>query len=213
MEQTVRNIIFDFGGVLVDLDKQRTLEAMRALGFEADEYVGTYGQKGPFAGLEIGETSPDDFYREVARLVVASKDGGPVGGLTPERIREAWNLMLVRIPPRRLQALLRLRGRYRLFLLSNTNVIHWEHTLTGPDFFGWQGHRADDFFERIFLSYEMHLAKPGEEIFRRAMAEAGLLPAETLFIDDSAANCATAGRLGLNTFCPVEADDWMPLFL
>lgn len=213
MEHTIRNIIFDFGGVIVDLDKQRSLDALRASGVDAGAFIGTYTQDGPFAGLEVGETAPDDFYREIARLAGASAACDSADALSPARIREAWNLMLVRIPPRRLQALLRLRERYRLFLLSNTNVIHWEHSVAGEAFFGWQGHRPEDFFERIFLSYELHLVKPGEAIFRRVLEETGLMPAETLFIDDSAANCATAERLGLHAFCPAEADDWMPLFL
>lgn len=214
MNPSIKNLIFDFGGVIVDLGKPRTLEAFRALGFDADAFIGTYGQGGPFAGLESGDTTPDDFYAEIARLATPFGTGAsPAGALTPERIRAAWNLMLVCIPPRRLQALLRLRRRYHLFLLSNTNVIHWEHSAAGDAFFGWQGHRPEDFFEHIFLSFELHLLKPGEAIFRRVIDVAGLQPAETLFIDDSAANCAAAERLGLNTFCPKEADDWMPLFL
>jgi len=212
MDKQIRNIVFDFGGVIVDLGKERTLESFGALGVDVSGFVGTYGQGGPFAGLETGETAPDVFCREVARLAVAP-GGQTEAPLSSERICEAWNRMLVRIPPRRLEALLRLRERYRLFLLSNTNSIHWDYAAAGEDFFGWNGHSPEDFFERIFLSYELHLLKPGEAIFRRLLDEAGLCPVETLFIDDSTANCAAAERLGLRVFCPKEADDWMPLFM
>lgn len=213
MNENIKNIIFDFGGVLVDLSKERTVEAFRALGFDAGTFIGTYGQGGPFASLEKGESTPEAFYAEIARLSTPFGTSPVAGVLTPERIRAAWNLMLVGIPPRRLQALLRLRRRYRLFLLSNTNRIHWELSEKGSAYFAWQGHRPEDFFEHIFLSCDLHLLKPGEAIFRRVLNEAGLCPSETLFIDDSAENCAAAARLGLSVFCPKEADDWMPLFL
>ncbi len=212
MEKGIKNVIFDFGGVLVDLDKQATLKAFRALGFDAEAFVGTYGQSGLFGDQERGVISTDEFCAEVARLSVSFGAGGQaVAAPTPDAICDAWNQMLVRIPPRRLQALLALRGRYRLFLLSNTNEIHWQYAqATG---FSWQGHRAEDFFERIFLSYELHLLKPDEAIFSHVLTEAGIRAEETLFIDDSAENCAAASCLGIQTFTPAEADDWLPLFL
>ncbi len=212
MKKGIKNVIFDFGGVLVDLDKQATLKAFRALGFDAEAFVGTYGQSGLFGDQERGVISTDEFCDEVARLSVGfCADGQMVETPTPEAICSAWNKMLVRIPPRRLQALLALRDRYRLFLLSNTNEIHWQHSLaTG---FSWEGHRAEDFFERIFLSYELHLLKPDEAIFRHVLTAAEICAEETLFIDDSAENCAVAASLGIHTFTPAEGDDWLPLFL
>lgn len=211
-ELDIKNIIFDFGGVIVDLDKDATAKAFRRMGFDVAGDIGMYAQNGPFARLELGEQREADFYRclmeEANRYPT---DAFSSDAVTTERIRMAWNLMLAGIPHRRLQALLRLRRRYRTFLLSNTNSIHWNYAC--QELFAWENHCPEDFFERIFLSYEMHLAKPDESIFRRALSEAGIEPGETLFIDDSDVNCAAARRVGLQAYCPARPDDWMPLFM
>ncbi len=213
MEQLsqIKNIIFDFGGVIVDLDKAATVNAFRSLGFDAEAFVGTYGQGGPFAGLEIGKITSEQFYAEIARLSGGFARGASAqDALTPESIRAAWNKMLVGIPPQRLQKILSLRERYRVFLLSNTNVIHWDFSC--DTLFSWQGHRPEDFFEHIYLSYEMHLLKPDEAIFHTVLECSGLRAEETIFIDDSKDNCRSAEGVGLHTFCPAYPDDWMNLF-
>lgn len=213
MEQLsqIKNIIFDFGGVIVDLDKSATVNAFRSLGFDAEAFVGTYGQSGPFAGLEIGNITPEQFYAEIARLSSDYVRKASVQEtLTPASIRAAWNKMLVGIPSHRLQKILSLRKQYQVFLLSNTNVIHWDYSC--DTLFSWQGHRPEDFFEHIYLSYEMHLLKPDEAIFRTVLERSGLHAEETLFIDDSKENCRSAEGVGLQTFCPNRPDDWMNLF-
>ena len=106
--------------------------------------------------------------------------------------------------------LLELRRRYTMYLLSNTNGIHWQWALEHA--FNYQGHRVEDFFDRIFLSYEMKLVKPDEEIFRRVIAETGLTPSETLFIDDAESNCRAAQALGIRTYMPQLCEDWRPIF-
>lgn len=211
-EPFVKNIIFDFGGVIVNLDKEAVTDAFRALGFDVRNNISYYAQQGPFARLERGEQTETEFYRSLVEEIECCPVGCvPSGSVTPERIRDAWNRMLADIPSRRLRALLRLRRRYRVFLLSNTNIIHWDYACRNQ--FNWEGHRPEDFFERIFLSYKMHLAKPDPAIFRRALDDAGLTAGETIFIDDSEANCAAARSVGLQTYCPAQPDDWMPLFM
>ena len=103
-----------------------------------------------------------------------------------------------------------LRKHYPVYLLSNTNEVHWQHAITR--FFPYKGWQVGDYFDRMFLSYELHQVKPGEEIFRTVMAETGVNPEETLFIDDAAANCETARRLGLQTYQPKPGDDWRVIF-
>lgn len=194
-----KNVIFDFGGIIVDLDKQAAVDAFGTLGGRVSDSIGMYAQKGVFAALEKGLMTEAEFFAYVCRQA---------GREIPEDdIRRAWNSMLVVIPRYRLQAIRALRPLFRTFMLSNTNVLHWDYVCHGlqvpADI------RLEDCFERMFLSYRMHLAKPDEEIFRKTMSEAGLRPEDTLFIDDSEENCRVAGSLGMQTFHSRRTDDWM----
>lgn len=203
MDNQIKNVIFDFGGVLVDLDKPRCLDAFARLGFhQAAEWVDAYSQQGVFGQLESGTVSPAEFCQEVRRLTGCRADD--------EQIWQAWNLFLVGIPSWRIEALLALRKSYRIFLLSNTNEPHWLHACT--HYFPYQGMAVSDYFEKIFLSYELHQTKPGSEIFRTVLQQADILPEETLFIDDAEANCRTAAALGIHTYCPAPGEDWRRLF-
>ena len=120
-----------------------------------------------------------------------------------EDICRAWNALLTGIPTSRLDMLLRLKRSHRLVLLSNTNPIHWHKAETC--FFTAGGLTVGDYFEEVFLSYRMHLLKPGEEIFRRVLDATGFAPGDTLFIDDSQANRATAEGLGMAVVPTLEA--------
>lgn len=88
--------------------------------------------------------------------------------------------------------------------LSNTNELHWQ-VCTGK--FACKGRRVQDYFTRIFLSFQMHLVKPDTEIFREVLKEAGLMAEETLFVDDSEVNCQAAASLGINVFHYIPGDD------
>lgn len=204
MEQDLKNIIFDFGGVLVDLDRQAVFDAFQKLGVRQIEQWNKF-DLAPFVALENGTCTEADFYQQLRDLADLRPE------ITDMELAHAWNSMLVRIPKQRLEALLRLRQRYRVFLLSNTNSIHWEYS--ERHLFSTMGLSAQDYFDRIYLSYELHLQKPDEAIFRKVLEAESLEPSETIFIDDLEANCVAARNLGLQTFTPLEADDWMPLFL
>lgn len=205
MDRKIRNLIFDFGGVLVDLDKQQTIKSFSELGIDVKEHIHDYVQGGPFALLESGAATPLEFLDTLRQMSSAKEKP------TDEQIAEAWNRMLVRIPERRLRALKQLREHYRIFLLSNTNLIHWEYS--AQHLFTVQGGCAEDYFDHIYLSCDLKLLKPGKEIFQEVLRREHIVASETLFIDDSAANCAAASALGIQTYCPAEADDWLPLFI
>lgn len=201
--RNVKNIIFDFGGVLVDLDKSRCVEAFTRLGFsQAAQWVDTYSQQGVFGRLETGTITPEEFCEEIRRLTgcMASDDD----------MWQAWNLLLDGIPAYRLDALIELKRHFNLYLLSNTNEPHWQHA--SERMFPHRDFRVEDYFLQIFLSYEMHQVKPDAAIFRSVLEQTGILPEETLFIDDAAANCETARTLGLLTYCPAPKEDWRKLF-
>lgn len=202
MDKRVKNIIFDFGGVVVDLDKQAAVRAFEALGFEARACIGDYVQDGVFALMETGEMSPEEFC-----AYVRGQGGTDV---KDEEVFRAWNKMLVGIPARRVRLIRDSRADYRTYMLSNTNAIHWEYScreLMSPT-----GLKMEDCFQRIFLSFRMRLAKPDGRVFRKVLSEERLRPEETLFVDDSSENCRVAEGMGMQVFHSRQPEDWFSLF-
>ena len=193
-------LLFDFGGVLVDLDKQRCIEAFYRLGFDIRPYLGTYRQGGMFSLLERGAISVPEFCDEIRRMA-----GNP--HLTDASIAAAWEQYLAGVPAERLEKLLELRQSYRVSLLSNTNAIHWEQSLR--DFFNYKGLGIGDFFEEVFLSYELGIEKPAPEIFRIVAERLGARPEDILFLDDSEVNCEAARNCGLQAKLAPAGGGWM----
>lgn len=199
--QGIKNIVFDFGGVLTGLDKDACVEALYNIGAgNIAGYVDECRQEDLFHDLEIGKSTVGEFCNEVRRLC-------PDCTASDEDICSAWNALLMGIPRRRLEKLISLKNDYRLMLLSNTNPIHWHKAVL--DFFPFEGYEVDDYFEKTFLSYRMHMVKPDEQIFRQMLVEGRLMPHETLFIDDSPVNCAAASQLGINTICAEIGGEWV----
>lgn len=136
----------------------------------------------------MGEITANDF-----RVAIREKSNI---ALTDTDIDNLWNLMLVEIPSEKLDFILSLRNDYKVYLLSNTNSIHWDYACKKA--FNYKGFGVKDFFIKTFLSYEMHLAKPDKAIYEKMLCEAKLMPEKTLFIDDSELNCNVAKQLGIN---------------
>ncbi len=199
--RTFKNIIFDFGCVLVDLDKDRCVNAFKRIGAESvARYVDECRQEDLFLDLELGRIDTREFCNAVRRKA-------PECVATDGAICDAWNSLLAGIPQRRLLRLLELRKSHRLFLLSNTNPIHWEKAVR--DFFPCNGHGVDDYFEGTYLSYEMHMVKPASKIFQKMLFDARISADETLFIDDSPMNCASASQLEITTRLVSHGDEWL----
>lgn len=199
----IKNLIIDFGGVLIDLDRQRCIENFKKLGLPDVEVVlDIYHQQDFFQKYEKGLITSAEF-----RDVIRERIGKPV---TDAQIDDAWNSFLVSIPAAKLDLLLNLRKDYVVYLLSNTNEIHWQWSCQHA--FPYKTFRVEDYFEHIYLSYEMNMAKPDAEIFQKVLDDTGIIPAETLFIDDSAANCRAAEALGITTYTPKAGEDWSHLF-
>lgn len=193
--QGIKNIVFDWGGVMINLDKVRCVKAFDKIGaHHISSYVDECRQEDLFHDLEMGSITVPQFCDEVRRQC-------PECAATDEEICWAWGELLTGIPEYRVEKLRTLKSKYRLFLLSNTNVIHWEP----------YAHRLEGCFEKMFLSYEMHLVKPDAEIFREVLRQTGIRAEETLFIDDSANNCAGAAALGIRTHHVKVSDDWLEL--
>lgn len=209
MNARIRNIIFDFGNVIVDLDRGEVERRFARQGLDVARFLGLSRQKGIFEDLELGRCSVDEW---VAQLMEQADDFRLEGHevcLTPEGVKDAWNSMLAGIPLRRLQALEALKKRYRIAMLSNTNEVHIDYSFDAH--FRAQGYEPRELFEHIFLSNEMQLAKPGRAIFERVLRESGYKAEETLFIDDSQENCDAFAQLGVQTFCPKHPDEWLGL--
>lgn len=199
----IKNLIIDFGGVLIDLDRRRCIEHFKKLGFsDVEGVLDLYHQQDFFQKYERGLITSADF-----RDVIREKVGKPV---TDTRIDEAWNSFLVSIPDYKLDLLLRLRKDYVVYLLSNTNDIHWRWSCRYA--FPYKTFHVEDYFEHIYLSYEMNMSKPDAEIFRQVLSDTGISPQETLFIDDSESNCLTANELGIPSYTPKAGEDWSHLF-
>lgn len=207
MNRKIRNIIFDFGNVIVDLDRDGMTRRFAEQGVDVTSFVGLAVQKGIFLDLEMGRIDPDEWCEKVVAMAPEFLLADRPLTLTPEGVKEAWCSMLTGVPLRRLQALTWLGERYHLALLSNTNQIHVEHSFNKH--FRSQGYEPKDMFEHLFLSNEMQLAKPGRAIFERVLEESGYRPEETLFVDDCQENCDAFAQLGVKTFCPKYPDEWL----
>ena len=203
LDASIKNLLIDFGGVLIDLNRRRCLEHFRQLGMpDVEGLLNDYRQEGFFQLHEKGLISDNDFRGRIRQA--ASRP------LTDEAIDEAWNSFLDGIPAYKLDFLLELRNRYNVCLLSNTNAIHWDYACAHD--FARDGHRVEDYFDRIYLSYQMKMAKPDAEIFQAVLDDTRWTPEETLFIDDAEANCRAAQSLGIHTYTPQAHEDWRHLF-
>lgn len=186
----IRNLLFDLGGVIVDIKRDNCVRAFEELGLEnADSYFGEYAQSGIFLGIENGSVNIEEFHK-------AMREKLPTG-TTDYQIDNAFQKFIVGIPARRLQALRELRCKgYGIYLLSNTNPIMWRGILASE--FGKEGLRREDYFDGMVTSFEARSCKPDAEIFRNTVENLGIEPSETLFFDDSANNVEAAKALGFN---------------
>ncbi|MBD5356303.1 MAG: HAD family phosphatase [Bacteroides sp.] len=193
----VKNIIFDLGGVVIDLARHRAISSLQALGMEeAAVLLDEYEQKGPFLKLETGEFSSADLYDTILPMCAP--------GTTTRDIRDAFEQFLVDLPVERLHLIEALRNKgYKVFVLSNTNPIMYNHWIENA--FRKDGKTINDYFDGIVASFQERTCKPDPQIFRNLVERYHLNPEETLMLDDSAANCRAAESIGLNAI-RVEKD-------
>lgn len=185
----VKNIIFDLGGVVIDLERNKAVKALEQLGIkDASTLLGVYAQKGPFLMLETGEMTSSELYD---LLLPQCKEGTRCSD-----IRDAFEEFLRDLPVARLQMLTKLREKgYRLYVLSNTNPIMYHHWI--EEAFRKDGRSVNDYFDGIVLSFQEKTCKPDPELFQRVVDRYCLNPAETIMLDDSEANVNAARSIGL----------------
>ncbi len=197
----VKNILFDLGGVLIDLNKQACVDAFAAIGYpQAGDMLNDYVQSGIFLDLEEGRITPDDFYKAIKAEAL----------VTEQMIDEAFFKFLEGIPQYKMDMLLELKKKYNILMLSNTNHIMF--SWLREEYFGKNGNTIHDYFDKLFLSYELGVAKPDPEIFRILIEKHGVVPEETLFFDDGIRNIEAAQKLGFKTYFVKPKEDFRHLF-
>lgn len=200
----IKNVIFDLGGVLVDLDIDRCTEAFRELGMpKVAELINPYYPAEMIGRLERGDITFHEACNEMRRL-----DNRPQ--VTDAEIAGAYGAFLAGVPVVKLRQIARLRrAGIHTYVLSNNNPAAME-VIRGQ--FTADGRTMDDYFDKIYLSYELHELKPSEAIFRKVIADSGAIPAQTLFIDDGQKNVDAAQALGFAVYMPAPGEDFGHLF-
>jgi putative hydrolase of the HAD superfamily len=187
----IKNIIFDFGAVVYDIDADRTIEAFKALNvskfdsFQA--FMSEHTNEKLFIAIETGTISPEEFRENVRSWTKYA--------LTDKAIDFAWNAMLIGYVKERLDLLCELKTQYRTFLLSNTNIIHWHYFTKQLQEYGFTG--LHELFEKDYYSHILGMRKPDLEIFKFVLKDANLVASETLFLDDNLLNIQAARMLGI----------------
>ena len=189
--QKFKNIIFDLGGVILDVDYNLTRTAFEKLGVtHFDEMYSQANADKLFQKLETGEITDDVFYKEFNRCTGLQ--------LSDEEIRKAWDAMLLYFRGKSLEFLERIRPRYKTYLLSNTNYVHiaaFKQTLHQQ--IGVK--TLEEYFDEAFYSCEIGLRKPDAACYEWVLKNLKIEPDETLFIDDSLHNIQGAKKAGLQT--------------
>lgn len=192
LAQKIKNIIFDYGNVIFEIDFKRAQEALLQLGIaNSQEFFAHKGHHHLFNDFETAAISPAAF-RTGIRNAAGNHE------LTDQEIDDAWNSLLIGVPPGIHDVLLKVKQKYRTFLLSNNNETHYNYIL---DYLKKEFGMDDNsgLFEKAYYSQQMFLRKPNVEIFEQVIKENGLDPEETLFIDDSPQHIEGAKLAGLHT--------------
>jgi glucose-1-phosphatase len=204
IQASIKNIIFDFGGVILNIDYLLSKKAFEDLGFQDfKSFYSQATQKELFDSLEKGLITPEYFRNEVRKFIHP--------GISDLQIDNAWNAMLLDLPEERIQLLEKLKTKYRIFLLSNTNEIHFDSF----SFYMKNKFKRDIFsevFEKAYISHKIKMRKPDAEIFEHVLVESNLKKEETLFIDDSIQHIDGANNIGINTIFLKKGETILDLF-
>ncbi|MCK4664448.1 MAG: HAD family phosphatase [Bacteroidales bacterium] len=185
-----KNIIFDFGGVIIDIDYQLTYNAFKKAGInDFNLLFSRVKQTELFDDFEKGLISPNEFRKNIKTICNIN--------ISNEEFDFAWNSLLVGIPKERILLLEKLRKNYRIFLLSNTNKIHYDCFIDElRKNFGYN--KFSDIFEKDYFSFKLAIKKPDLKIFEMVLSQNCLKPSETLFIDDTPIHIEAAKNLGVD---------------
>ncbi len=187
----IKNIIFDLGNVILNIDtKQSEIEFAKHGIQNFESLYSLASQLKIFDELETGKLSPQDFYLKIRQFTNSHLDD--------ETLKNCWNALILDFPAKRIELILSLQTKYRLFLLSNTNIIHYNYY--NSIFVKEYGLKSfNSLFEKAYYSHEIGFRKPDLRAFETILQNSKIKAEETLFIDDNKANIETAKTLGLHT--------------
>lgn len=196
-------VIFDLGGVVLNLDYSATTRAFENLGLkDFSKLYSQLSQTNLFSDFETGKIASQHFINNLLQYLPY--------GTSPNEVVSAWNKMILDVPSERLDLLLRLKEQLPIFLLSNTNELHvslvrrhWNETSPLP---------MEHFFNTIYFSHEMKMRKPDPEIFLTVCRREGLNPINTLFIDDTSVHIEGAKKAGLLAYHLKDPDELFQFF-
>lgn len=199
-----KNIIFDLGGVILNIDYNLSVDAFKKLGLENFQtHFSQAAQNQLFDLYEKGLITSNEFRTELKKHLNDA--------ISFNDIDNAWNALLQNLPVKRLAVLEQLKNTHRTFLLSNTNEIHineFNNYLKSE----FNLNDLSNHFEKLYLSYEIGMRKPDKEIFEFVLSENNLQASETLFIDDSKQHIDSANSVGLNTYWLTNGETILDLF-
>lgn len=188
----IKTIVFDFGGVIIDIDPELTMKEFAKLGArkldpgQMNEFIDNIIRK-----FEKGILTPESFRKRASEFLGIS--------VSDQKFDDAWNALLYDIPQKRLSEIEKSKKKYRIFLLSNSNEIHYDLYVRDLQLrFGYR--EFDNLFYKAYFSFDLHLAKPDPLIYEFVLNQHSLNPATTLFIDDNEENIIPAQKLGMCTY-------------
>lgn len=192
MNTKIKNIIFDLGGVILDIDENVVYKELEKMGIEISELAHSKEFVEILSKFDTGIYTAATFRKKTKQFIGQEK-------MTDEKFDSVWNAMLLDIPRERIEAIEKVKKHYKIFLMSNTNVIHYDLYVRDLQLrFGYN--EFDELFNKSYFSFAEHLEKPDPRFFELILDHEHLLPEETLFIDDTAENIEAAKSLGINTY-------------
>lgn len=206
----VKNIVFDFGGVIVHLNPDEAFRRFIHLGItDARQQMDIFGQTGIFKEVETGVITADEFCHKLA--VEAQQKGGKFKGVynpafTFEEAQWAWLGYIKDVPRKNLDNLLKLKEKYNLYLLSNLNPF-MQQWCESADFSG-DGHGLDYYIPNRYYSFQLHDYKPAPSIFEKMVRLAGIKAHECVFLDDSPRNVEGSEKVGMKGLFVGKDEDW-----
>ena len=199
----IDTLIFDFGGVIINLDYSKPVDEFKKLGIlDSKKLYSKKEQTKLFDSLECGQISDVTFLNEIRKKSNTND---------LELIKKAWNSILLNIPEERVHLLKKLSSKYKLFLLSNTNSIHLKEIITSYGEKKWKNFIS--IFNDVYFSNQIGMRKPNENIFFYVINKNKLDVSKTLFIDDSPQHIKTAKKIGFKTYHLSDKEDITSLFL
>ena len=185
----INTIIFDLGGVILNIDYKRTIDEFKKLGIKNAEHLYSKKQQSKlFDQIETGKITKEYFLKKLKEKTTNSK---------LDEVRNAWNALLLDLPEKRVKMLQELKKKYNLILLSNTNIIHIE--ALKKKFGEKKYNEFYNLFNKVYYSHEINVRKPSKDAFNVIIKQNKLTINKVLFIDDSPQHISSAKKIGINT--------------